>query len=73
MTTYPLAGVAVAASSSPTLLTLEAVTSATAGLYKCEVSGGPPRWRLVMGALKFIQLTFFTDSRRTLERPILKS
>ena len=48
MTTYPLAGVAVAASSSPTLLTLEAVTSATGGLYKCEVSGGPPRWRLVI-------------------------
>ena len=43
MTTYPLAGVAVAASSSPTLLTLEAVSGATAGLYKCEVSGGPPR------------------------------
>ena len=47
VTTYPLAGVAVAASSSPTLLTLEAVSSATAGLYKCEVSGGPPRWRRV--------------------------
>ena len=59
VTTYPLAGVAVAASSSPTLLTLEAVSSATAGLYKCEVSGGPPRWRLVMGALKSIQLTCF--------------
>ena len=39
---------ALAASSSPTLLTLEAVSSATAGLYKCEVSGGPPRWRRVM-------------------------
>ena len=43
ITTYFVRGVRVSESSSPTLLIIKNVSAETSGVFKCEVSGGPPR------------------------------
>lgn len=49
VTIYPLDGVSVSPRASPTLLVLDKVSSATNGVFKCEVSGGPPRFKTDVG------------------------
>ena len=43
VTTYFLPGVSVMRRSSPTHLIIHNISSSTSGIFKCEVSAGPPR------------------------------
>ena len=43
VTTYFLRGVSVHRTSSPTNIIIQNISSLTSGVFKCEVSAGPPR------------------------------
>ena len=43
VTTYFLPGVSIHRRSSPTHLVIQNISHSTSGVFKCEVSAGPPR------------------------------
>ena len=68
-TIFLLSGISVDDVSTPTHIILKNVSLLTSGRYKCEVSGGPPRWEIryweSYESCYLCYLFLFKDSRQT--------